>query len=273
MSQDSLMQRMIAAGVNILNPQEVFEFYHAEGGGNLDIDQLKTQVYRWIADAILGKADLEDLDDKATILQLSYKADRTDLDAKADKAELELKANASDLNIYAEKTAMHAKADQSDLVILDANKADKSAVNQQLSEKLDRSEYQQHYRGLFANVEALEQNVSNPIAGDYANVDAGVDSPTNLYAYDVDDNKWRLQGSSGLTVNSSDSVPEGNTNLYFTAARAESAFRGMNSGILPEGVNLYYTDARVLAVLNPILNPILDQIGEIDQLLTEALGA
>ncbi|MNZ79616.1 hypothetical protein D3C78_982230 [compost metagenome] len=156
---------------------------------------------------------------------------------------------------------------------MDANKADKSAVNQQLSEKLDRSEYQQHYRGLFANIETLKQNVSNPIAGDYANVDAGVGFPTNLYAYDVDDNTWRLQGSSGLTVNSSDSVPEGNTNLYFTAARAESVFRGMNSGILPEGVNLYYTDARVLAVLNPILNPILDQIGEIDQLLTEVLGA
>lgn len=273
MFQDSLMQRMIAAGVNILNSQEVFEFYLNEGSANIDTEQLKNQVDQWIANAIFGKANLEDLDDKATILQLSYKADRSDLENKADKIDLSLKADISELSKYSEKTALYAKADQADLIILDANKADKSTINQQLSEKLDRSEYQQHYRGLFANVESLTQNVSDPSAGDYANVDAGVDSPTNIYAYDVDDNTWRLQGSSGLTVNSSDSVPEGNSNLYFTAARAESAFRGMNSGILPEGVNLYYTDVRVLAVLNPILSPILDQIGEIDQLLTELLGA
>ena len=58
MSKDALMQRMIAAGVDILNPQAVFDFYHAQGsedGGNIDLNQFKTLVDQWIAAAISGK--------------------------------------------------------------------------------------------------------------------------------------------------------------------------------------------------------------------------
>lgn len=274
MSQDSLMQRMIAAGVNILNSQEVFDFYHSQGG-EINLEDLKLIVDQWIAAAIFGKADSIDLDAKADKTELANKADKTDLDFKADKTALNDKADKSDLTAkvnrdellaYAEKTALApkvnreelslyatkdellTKASQDDLSILDAEKADKAAVNQQLSEKLDRSEFQQHFRGLFATAEALKEQVLNPIAGDYASVDAGIGSPTETHAYDVDDGIWRLQGSSGLSVTSTDSVPEGNANLYFSAARAESVFRGMNSGLLPEGLNLYFTTARAQAV-------------------------
>lgn len=336
MTQDALMQRMISAGVNILNPQEVFDFYHAqnsgEGGGNIDLDQLKLQVDQWISQAIFGKADLEDLNLKANKADLDLKADKSELTAKinrdellayAQKTDLEPKVNRIELNLYATKDELLTKASQENLTALDAEKADKSAVNQQLSEKLDRSEFHQHFRGLFSTIEALTEQVLNPVAGDYANVDAGEGEPTEIHAYDVDDGIWRKQGSSGLSVTSSDSIPEGNANLYFTAARAESAFRGMNSGLLPEGVNLYFTtaraqaafrgmntgdltegtnlyhtaervklvvkgmnsgdlpeginlyftDARVTAVVNPLLQPILNQIGEIDALLTQVLGA
>lgn len=74
MTQDTLMQRMIATG-DILNPQAVFDFYHAqgsEGGGNIDLNQFKTLVDQWIAVAISGKANQQYLESLAEL-----KADKT----------------------------------------------------------------------------------------------------------------------------------------------------------------------------------------------------
>ncbi len=255
MTQDSLMQRMIAAGVDIMNPQAVFDFYHNQDNATpIDFNLLKNYVNTWIADAILGKAD------------------KADLDLKADLAALENKVNRNELQAYALKDDLSNKADQSAVSALDAVKADKDAVNQQLDSKLNRSEFHQHFRGLFTTAQALHEHVTDAVAGDYAHVDAGEGEPTEIHAYDVNDRIWRKQGSNGLSVTSTDSIPEGNSNLYFQAERVKSVVKGMNSGELPEGANLYFTDARVSAVVGPMITPIQNQIGEIDQLLTQLLG-
>lgn len=253
MDQNSLMQRMLAAGVNLMNPQEVFDFYH-EHYGQVDMHLLQNHVQNWIAEALAGKADLQDL---------NFKADRLELADKVGREELQ---------DYALKSDLLTKASQDDVHALDMRKADKNAVNQQLDSKLDRSEFHQHFRGLFTTAQALEEQVLDPVAGDYAHVDAGVGHPTEVHAYDVNDAVWRKQGSNGLSVTSTDSIPEGNSNLYFQAERVKTVVKGMNSGQLPEGDNLYFTEARVTAVVNPLLNPILDQIGEVDQLLAQILG-
>lgn len=207
MNQANLMQRMLAAGVNLLNPQEVFDFYHDHGNTPIDMDILQNQIHTWISEAITGKADLQDLD------------------SKPDREELQ---------DYALKSDLSRKANQDDLDSLDLRKADKSAVNQQLDRKLDRSEFNQHFRGLFMTVEALEDQVLDPMAGDYAHVDAGVGHPTEIHAYDVNDAIWRKQGSTEISVTSTDSIPEGNTNLYFLAERVKAVVSPMLSLIMAQ---------------------------------------
>ena len=309
MSNSTLMQRMLDAGVNISNMQEVFEFFHNMGQGGTGGGLTEHEVAQMISAALLGmptnamiqlleqeianlNADiakrvlLQEFQDLILNVQnisavLGQKASQTALDqlnaSKASAADLEaLRSEAA--------TSLQVQA-------LDSQKANKADVQIQIDAKLNRSEFHQHFRGLFPSAELLQSGVSNPIAGDYASVDAGVGSATTLYAYDVDDGIWREQGSSGLTVSSTDSVPEGNINLYFTAARVLAAVHAMSTSDLPEGQNLYftaarvatavralstadlpesptrlyYTDERVLAVVNPIL-------GDIETALNDILG-
>lgn len=332
MTTDSLMQRLIDNGVDIHNFQAVFDFIHSQsgnGGGLTEADVsaifgrlssglatsdqlqlLQAEIQNQIGELpILSSIEIQNMISQATansITQsqlidlrdsLNARIDNFDLSGYVQSYQIMNMVFQSDLGVYALKTELmqfptrteyNLKAD---LSLLDG-KADKSAVQIALDSKLDRSEFHQHFRGLFSSVESLEQGVNNPIAGDYANVDAGVGKPTEIFAYDVDDNVWRKQGSTGLSVSSSDNVPEGNANLYFTTARVQAVISGMSTSSLSEGVNLYftndrvktvvrgmntddlpegvnskyYTDQRVLDVVNPIL-------GNIEALLAQILGA
>lgn len=95
-----------------------------------------------------------------------------------------------------------------------------SYVDAGLATKLDITAYNQYYRGKFISKAALDANVFNPPlkAGEYAQVDAGSGTPVVNYNWDADDNQW-VAGGSGSGAANTDALPEGSTNLYFTAAR------------------------------------------------------
>jgi hypothetical protein len=76
-----------------------------------------------------------------------------------------------------------------------------------------------HYRGTFTTLAALQSGVTTPVAGDYGDVDAGVGSDVQRYIWDATDTKWVMQGATGGGPANTDSLPEGTTNRYFTAAR------------------------------------------------------
>src|SRR5699024_1698947 len=58
-----------------------------------------------------------------------------------------------------------------------------------------------HWRGVFTSKEALDAGVSNPVAVDYAYVDAGVGHDAERYIWDSNDNKWVAQASAtGITA-------------------------------------------------------------------------
>lgn len=175
--------------------------------------------------------------------------------ATLDELGLVTRSQLPDINIIELKThvdqwidtAISPTATKNDLSNLDSKKADLVTVNQQLNGKLNRSEYNQHFRGVFVSIDALTTQVLNPVAGDYAYVDSGLNSPSEIHAYDLDDAIWRKQGGGGLTVTSTDSIPEGTNNVYFTADR-------------------------VASVVNTMLIPINAQLTEIDTLLNDVLG-
>jgi hypothetical protein len=74
------------------------------------------------------------------------------------------------------------------------------------------------FRGVFASLAALQAGVSAPQPGDFADVDAGVGSDVVRYIWDATDSEWQT-GTGGGGPASTDSLPEGATNLYHTPAR------------------------------------------------------
>ena len=60
-----------------------------------------------------------------------------------------------------------------------------------------------HYRGTFVSLEALESAIPSGLAGDYADVDAGVGDPVQRYIWDASDNEWVSQGGTAEPITAS----------------------------------------------------------------------
>lgn len=108
----------------------------------------------------------------------------------------------------------------SDIAPLDLpiNNATQAALNN----KLDASLYVQHYKGVYANLTALQTACPTGIAGDHAQIDAGAGSNAELWAYDLQEG-WIKISSTGSGALNTDGLPEGSTNFYFTNNRAIAA--------------------------------------------------
>jgi len=73
------------------------------------------------------------------------------------------------------------------------------------------------FKGKYASLVALQTAYPTANDGDYAIVDVGVGVDAKEYIWDSNDTEWVEGGSVGAAT--TDELPEGSTNLYFTAAR------------------------------------------------------
>jgi hypothetical protein len=86
-----------------------------------------------------------------------------------------------------------------------------------ITDKLDRSEYIQHFKGVFVSYAALSDAFPTASDGDYAHIDSGANFDRMVAIWDSSDNKWVInQANTGANT---DEVPEGSQNLYFTSQR------------------------------------------------------
>lgn len=117
-----------------------------------------------------------------------------------------------------------------------------------------------HYRGTFINFTALQTALPTAEEGDYADVDAGAGDPVQRYIWDESDSEWVAQAGSADPVTAAqvktlyESNPD--TNAYTDAEKsklagiAAGATANDNTDSLAEGsTNLYHTAARVLNVV------------------------
>lgn len=74
-----------------------------------------------------------------------------------------------------------------------------------------------HFRGRFTSLAALKTALPTAEIGDYAQVDEGPSFDVINYNWDAEDG-W-VQGGSGSSATTTDELPEGATNKYFTASR------------------------------------------------------
>ncbi len=94
-----------------------------------------------------------------------------------------------------------------------------NAVYDALLLKLDTSAYNQHFKGKYTSSAALITAYPTAVYGDYAIVDAGVGSDAKEWIWD-NEVGWIIGGAAGATT--TDALPEGSTNLYFTSSRVLS---------------------------------------------------
>ncbi|MBK3797547.1 hypothetical protein CXF92_18490 [Pseudomonas sp. Choline-3u-10] len=117
-----------------------------------------------------------------------------------------------------------------------------------------------HYRGTYVNFTALTTALPTAVVGDYADVDAGADSPVLRYIWDASDNEWVAQAGSAdpITAAQVKTLYESNadTNAFTDTEKtklvgvAEGATANTSTDTLAEGAtNLYHTAARVRGVV------------------------
>lgn len=117
-----------------------------------------------------------------------------------------------------------------------------------------------HYRGTYVNLAALQAALPAAEPGDYADVDAGASAPVQRYIWDESDSEWVAQAGSAdpITAAQVKTLYESNldTNAYTDVEKsklagvAAGATANANTDSLAEGsTNLYHTAARVLATV------------------------
>lgn len=106
--------------------------------------------------------------------------------------------------------------------------SDQTDLQGALNLKLDAADYNDRFLGLFASVFDLEAAHPTASAGDYAQVDFGIGTDVIVYAWDVSDAQWSAVGGSAIST--TDDVPEGSSNLYFTTQRVrDTSLTGLST--------------------------------------------
>lgn len=90
------------------------------------------------------------------------------------------------------------------------------SVQNLLNLKLNIADYNEYFKGKYSSLIALQTAYPAANDGDYAIVDIGSGTDAVEYIWDTDEG-WVQGGSAGAST--TDALPEGSTNLYFTTAR------------------------------------------------------
>lgn len=100
----------------------------------------------------------------------------------------------------------------------DANKPVSGPQQTALDLKLDASAYNQHFKGVYVTLAALNSALPTASIGDYAQVNEVGGTDVLNYNWDNEESIWVAGGGTGGVANT-DALPEGSTNLYWTVAR------------------------------------------------------
>lgn len=89
----------------------------------------------------------------------------------------------------------------------------------ELPKKLNITDYNQHFKGVYLTEAALFSAHPTASVGDYAQVnEVGATDVVN-YNWDAEESIWVKNEVAGSGATNTDELPEGTTNLYFTVAR------------------------------------------------------
>lgn len=102
------------------------------------------------------------------------------------------------------------------------------AMLSDLALKLDASDYNQHFKGVYLTEAALFSAHPTASVGDYAQVNAVGATDVVNYNWDAEESIWVKNEVAGSGATNTDALPEGVTNLYFTVTRFLANLTGTN---------------------------------------------
>jgi len=120
------------------------------------------------------------------------------------------------------------------------------ATISELDTKLNISDYNDRFKGVYLTESALIAAYPTATAGDQAQVnEIGATDVVN-YSWDAEENIWINNGTGGSGAVNTDALPEGTSNLYFTSSRVLST---LLSGIsFLTGTAITATDSILIAL-------------------------
>ena len=110
---------------------------------------------------------------------------------------------------------------------------------------------------IITNVDGLQTALDGKLAST-STTDNITEGGSNLYYTDARANS---AFDIRIATKDTDDLSEGSTNLYYTNARFDTQLATKDTGDLTEGTNLYYTDARVLTKINATS---IDALNDVD---------
>lgn len=100
-----------------------------------------------------------------------------------------------------------------------------------------------HFRGVFISLSALTAGVASPLAGDYADVDAGTGTDSIRYIWDVTDTVWVSSGSgTSLTAAQVKTLYESNPDTNAFTDSEETKLGGIADGATANATNAQLRD-------------------------------
>jgi hypothetical protein len=127
----------------------------------------------------------------------------------------------------------------------DADKPVSTANQEALDLKLNTSDYNDRFKGVYLTLASLNSTHPTGVAGEYAQVNESGATEVLNYNWDVEKADWVANAVQGFSANNTDELPEGSNNLYSTLARFVERLtlsRIVNAlGFTPANVDTTYT--------------------------------
>jgi hypothetical protein len=118
-------------------------------------------------------------------------------------------------------------------------------VIESLDLKLDKTDYNDRFKGVYLTLASLNSTHPTGVAGEYAQVNESGATEVLNYNWDVEKADWVANAVQGFSANNTDELPEGSNNLYSTLARFVERLtlsRIVNAlGFTPANVDTTYT--------------------------------
>jgi hypothetical protein len=92
-------------------------------------------------------------------------------------------------------------------------------VIESLDLKLDKTDYNDRFKGVYLTLASLKSTHPTGVAGEYAQVNESGATEVLNYNWDVEKADWVANAVQGFSANNTDELPEGSSNLYYTSTR------------------------------------------------------
>lgn len=146
------------------------------------------------------------------------------------------------------------------------------ATKDEVDLKLNISDYNDRFKGVYVTEAALIAAHPTGTAGDYAQVNETGTTKVVNYNWDAESNVWVIGGSGGSSATNTDMLPEGSSNFYFTTARVLATILSGISFATGTAITAADTVLSAFGKIQKQINDVIDRFSKRKVLTNPATG-